>query len=200
MDPIVNHLGRLCSDHNPIFMCHKLASSPRNIPFRFEEMWIQHPTFLDQVNLIWRATIHGNPQFVLHQLLKLLRQHLKSWNKNTFGDLTHNIKAAKLHLQNLQLTGADDLETKSNLHNLLHAQEIHWHQMSRIKWLYEGDRNMKFFHLSAKARTSINSIDKIDFEGITWMTYQNQGKCSLFLLSSIPTLCQPTLSLLLFLQ
>lgn len=54
---------------------------------------------------------------------------------------------------------------KASLHNTLRAQEKHWKQKSRIKWLAEGDRNTKFFHLISKIRGSSNSIDKISVNG-----------------------------------
>lgn len=50
---------------------------------------------------------------------------------------------------------------RANLHNLLQAEEMHWEQKSRIKWLAEGNRNTKFFHLYAKLRGCHNTIDRI---------------------------------------
>lgn len=52
---------------------------------------------------------------------------------------------------------------KSVLHNLLPAEEAHRRKKSRIKWLAEGSRNTKFFHLSAKICGCANSIDCISY-------------------------------------
>ena len=34
---------------------------------------------------------------------------------------------------------------KSNLHNWLNAELVHWKQRAKIKWLQDGDRNTTFF-------------------------------------------------------
>ena len=36
--------------------------------------------------------------------------------------------------------------------------------MAKVKWLQDGDRNTKFFHLSAKSKGICNRIDKINVE------------------------------------
>ncbi|XXG59627.1 hypothetical protein AAC387_Pa04g1678 [Persea americana] len=51
------------------------------------------------------------------------------------------------------------------LHDGLQAQKIHWKQSSRIPWLNEGNKNTKFFHQSAKVRSSFNSINHISVDG-----------------------------------
>lgn len=58
------------------------------------------------------------------------------------------------------------LSAKSCLHEALQAQEIHWKQRSRITWLKEGDQNTKFFHQSAKARSSFNKTSHITIDGM----------------------------------
>ncbi|XXG69617.1 hypothetical protein AAC387_Pa06g2432 [Persea americana] len=57
------------------------------------------------------------------------------------------------------------LSAKSELHEALSAQEIHWKQRSRINWLKRGEPNTKFFHQSAKARSTFNSIHHIFVNG-----------------------------------
>ena len=41
------------------------------------------------------------------------------------------------------------------------ADEQVWQQKSRVKWLKEGDRNTKFFHLMVSYRRKVNTIDKL---------------------------------------
>eukprot|EP00268_Persea_americana_P007340 TRINITY_DN12726_c0_g1_i4.p1 TRINITY_DN12726_c0_g1~~TRINITY_DN12726_c0_g1_i4.p1 ORF type:complete len:100 (-),score=20.69 TRINITY_DN12726_c0_g1_i4:291-590(-) len=54
---------------------------------------------------------------------------------------------------------------KASLHNWLNAESTHWKQRAKIEWLHEGDRNTKFFHISAKAKGIRNRIDKIKVDG-----------------------------------
>ncbi|XXG76900.1 hypothetical protein AAC387_Pa08g1163 [Persea americana] len=112
---------------------------------------------------VMQAGLH-NTQFAGNRL----------WSKSTYGNLTQNIKAAEekvLHCQLLLDSDLSDLSrdtlqsAKSELHESLSAQEIHWKQRFRINWLKESDQNTKFFHLSAKARSSFNSIHQISVNG-----------------------------------
>ncbi|OMO55420.1 hypothetical protein COLO4_36005 [Corchorus olitorius] len=45
------------------------------------------------------------------------------------------------------------------------AEEQAWRQKSRFKWLKEGDRNTRFFHLVASVRNRVNSIKCLEFNG-----------------------------------
>ena len=54
---------------------------------------------------------------------------------------------------------------KAFLHNWLNAESTHWKQRVKVKWLQEGDKNTKFFHILAKAKGIRNRIDKIKVEG-----------------------------------
>lgn len=47
-----------------------------------------------------------------------------------------------------------DTETRllDELHTLWLREELHWKQYSCVQWLWKGDRNTHFFHLSAIQR------------------------------------------------
>lgn len=133
-------------------------------------MWLSHPSFLDQVKSAWSVPIKDNPQFILFQKLKALRQGLRMWKKEVFGNLQQNIKLAEdkfLCLQTAMDTSSADFIldyltlAKAEMQNLLQAEELHWKQKSRIKWLTEGNRNTRFFHLSTKIKGNLNTIDRI---------------------------------------
>lgn len=51
------------------------------------------------------------------------------------------------------------------LHNWLLVESAHWKQKAKISWLEDGDRNTRFFHLSAKSRSLCNQIDGITVGG-----------------------------------
>ena len=54
---------------------------------------------------------------------------------------------------------------KKTLWTLYRVEEWSCLQKSRLKWLQEGDRNTKFFHLSALSRRCGNFIDKFVVQG-----------------------------------
>ncbi|KAL1095180.1 hypothetical protein V6Z11_D06G138700 [Gossypium hirsutum] len=49
-------------------------------------------------------------------------------------------------------------------------EEIYWAQRSRIRWLKEGNRNTRFFHVSATRRSKKNRIDRIVDDNGNWVT------------------------------
>ena len=56
---------------------------------------------------------------------------------------------------------------KGNLWALYREEERAWLQKSRLKWLQQGDRNRKFFHLMASSRRRGNYINKLVDNGST---------------------------------
>lgn len=108
--------------------------------------------------------------------LKLSDKALECAKKEVFGNLQQNIKLAEdkiLCLQTAMETSSaysilDYLTlAKAEMHNLLQAEELHWKQKSRIKWLTEGNRNTRFFHLSTKIKGNFNTIDRITVRNTT---------------------------------
>jgi len=86
--------------------------------------------------------------FILSQKLKMLKEALKLWNKNTFGDVHSQVTLAYKDLDEIQLkidtNGCTDILL--NLENALNQEEIFWHEKSKVKWHCEGDRNTTYFH------------------------------------------------------
>ena len=173
-DPMEHHLPRIASDHSPILLSHNKSSALKNIPLKFEAVWLSHASFSKVVEDSWAIPCSGTPQFILAQKLKNLKFHLKVWNKEVFGRLKVNISGAEHKVMDLQ-TAFDnnpcdpillDLNSaKSDLHNWLKAESDHWKQRAKISWLQDGDRNTTFFHLSAKSRGISNRIDNISEGG-----------------------------------
>ncbi|XXG58673.1 hypothetical protein AAC387_Pa04g0926 [Persea americana] len=58
--------------------------------------------FLNLVASNWNSELTGNSQFALAQNLKSLKQFLKSWNKNVFGDLRLQVLSAEKKVLELQ--------------------------------------------------------------------------------------------------
>ncbi|KAK2649626.1 hypothetical protein Ddye_017115 [Dipteronia dyeriana] len=54
----------------------------------------------------------------------------------------------------------------ADLWKALRVKEQDWKQKSRIQWLLEGNKNMRFFHHASNARRRINHIGELMIDGI----------------------------------
>jgi hypothetical protein len=90
-------LPRLYSDHFPILLdCSDTTRRKR--PFKFENMWLKADGFVGLVKQWWDSySFQGTPSFVIACKLKALKQHLKIWNEEVFGNVERNkIKLLKV--------------------------------------------------------------------------------------------------------
>ncbi|XXG67241.1 hypothetical protein AAC387_Pa06g0633 [Persea americana] len=193
-DPVLSHINGLSSDHCLILLSHRAPVQVKRAPFKFEAMWLNHSSFLEVFNQAWQIPVSGNPPFILHQKLKALKKCLKKWNVEVFGRLNSNIQAAEEDLflcqQSFDSNPTDSsanllISAKAKLHNLLKAEEIHWIQKSRIKWLREGDRNTRFCHISAKTRSKAKQIDCIVENGSTLVDHEQVQQAAVRYFSSL---------------
>lgn len=47
-----------------------------------------------------------------------------------------------------------------------------WHQRSRTKWLVDGDKNTKFYHMQIVSRRKRNKIQMLKIENGDWISDQ----------------------------
>ena len=87
-------LPRPTSDHFPVLL--KEGSWRRGpAPFRFETMWFKVEGFKDLIrSWWWGIKVSGSTSFRLSAKLKELKQKLKVWNMEEFGNLESNKEAA----------------------------------------------------------------------------------------------------------
>ncbi|KAK3193450.1 hypothetical protein Dsin_024760 [Dipteronia sinensis] len=148
--------------------------SPR--PFRFQSMWLDHPDFMALVHCIWSSSFMGKPPQVVINKLKRLKNALKTWNWEVFGDINSNIigKLAELQFIQLQMSNlgfSEDLFlAESRVHHklvvLLRRHESFYHDRSRVKWLKDGDRNSSFFHASIGRRQYMNALSSLSINRV----------------------------------
>ncbi|KAF9595957.1 hypothetical protein IFM89_006703 [Coptis chinensis] len=74
---------------------------PKNIPFKFFNMWCTHPNFKEVVLDSWQTPIMGHSIFILTQKLKRLKGVLKKWNKDTFGNIKFKVEAETKKLEHM---------------------------------------------------------------------------------------------------
>lgn len=158
----VFHLEKVQSDHCLIKLCfenNREFHPPR--PFRFQPMWLSHPTFPGVVREAW-----NNPPS-LQQALSDFTIKANSWNQNQFGNLFHRKKRILARLKGIQESLSIspcpflvDLEGKLRMEyaEVANLEEEFWALKARILWLVEGDRNTSFYHTSALVRRRRNRI------------------------------------------
>eukprot|EP00253_Pinus_taeda_P012543 PITA_12543 len=164
------------SDHWPIQMEIKGIGTPRNKPFRFENMWLSHLDFINNIEKWWveDLQIQGSSMFLLHKRLKHIKQKLKEWNQKQFGNIFASKKTVEIKIlelnQALIKNGFDkDINDQAEKYHqewerLCKQEEIFWKQKSRVLWLKEGEHNTKLFHISTIANRTHNRISSIKDE------------------------------------
>eukprot|EP00253_Pinus_taeda_P032477 PITA_32477 len=77
------------SDHWPIQLEIKGMGILRNRPFKFENIWLSHLDFFNNIKEWWLEDlqIQGIRMFLLHKRLKHIKLRLKDFNKNEFGNI-----------------------------------------------------------------------------------------------------------------
>ncbi|KAI3474575.1 hypothetical protein Pfo_029577 [Paulownia fortunei] len=158
----VSHLPRIWSDHAPLLisLSMNLAKSPPS--FRSLRMWTRHHSFWETVKTLWQQPTDTEGMKNLQQKLYRLKQLLRWWNKNVFGDIFENIKKLNKNDTNL-------IELKRCtvvLTQVLTVEKDYWRQKVACRWVDEGERNTKFFHSLVKKKRSKSRVHSITHEGI----------------------------------
>lgn len=161
---IVHHLEKLHSDHRPITL--SLGGIVLNHAlFTFQKGWTTHPLFHDFVASNWPGSLHPNPLINFGMKLKTLRNALRHWNWNVFGNLETKLRHSKMNIDRLEselqrgwnnniadelATLKGEFEATNNLYlDLLKAK-------AKLAWVSDGDRNSKFFHTAIRVRRRHN--------------------------------------------
>ena len=120
----------------------------------------------------------GSPSFVLAQKLKALKEDLKKWNKEEFGDLAFRKKCLLTELMGLDakedlqgLSNEEDShrsQVKRDIAALATLEETFLRQKSRALYVKEGDNNTRFFHRLANSHRSTNHIRSIEVDVVLY--------------------------------
>jgi len=87
-------LTKVRSDHYPLLLEFMSLDIQFASTFKFLKMWVEHPDCINIVKQCWNNPIVGCPMYVLSQKLKVLKENLKSWNKNSLGNIHNRVSMA----------------------------------------------------------------------------------------------------------
>lgn len=135
-------LTRNQSDHFPLLLDFKNGSSLIHSSFIFQSMWIDHVDCGSLIEEVWAKPVLGCHMFVLAQKLRNLKDELRIWNKNIFGNVHHKVIIAQESLDSIQKQTSEvdysnslhDLELKAqvDLNQALHFQERFWREKASL--------------------------------------------------------------------
>lgn len=150
----VVHLPKFRSDHCPVLVKLQptISNTRINPPFRFQAMWMHHAEYADFVKQSWK-----NSGTSLLNTTSIIATELNDWNKNVFGNIFKQKRRLLAGLGGVQrcrcqkdnnYLGLLESDLIKQYEDFRDKEALLWKQKSREKWVQDGDRNTKFFHLT----------------------------------------------------
>ncbi|KAL5583298.1 hypothetical protein UlMin_015740 [Ulmus minor] len=176
--------SRTCSDHMPLI----LDTSPVSwgpTPFRLENMWLGHSSFRQECEKWWREIeVEGWESYKIMEKLRALKEYIKVWNKEIFGDtriikkeVVDKIDEIDKKEENRQL-GDGERELRVRLRNQLEEitfkEMVAWRQKMKFRWIKEWDYNSAMFHRMVSYWRNKNVINRIIREDELVLTDQRE--------------------------
>ncbi|KAL4310177.1 hypothetical protein GQ457_01G054770 [Hibiscus cannabinus] len=156
-------LPRGLSDHNPIFLNEEQSFLGKR-PFKWFSHWADDRDFVAMVETVMQQQSNRN----LPSALRKVKEAAKCWVVDKQSKDVDNVVHLEKRISDLEsslIVGGCNEAVSSELKSLKSAlwskhrkEEREWLQKSRIRWFNEGDKNTKFFHLTASMRRAKNQI------------------------------------------
>lgn len=107
------------SDHCPIVIDYfKVPRFSGGRPFKFLNMFVEHPNFLSKIHSTQQSEKYCNPMFLAWRKLIVVKSTMKALHRDHFTHTDHRIVAARDHLKEVQQAMKFD-----HLNARLHEQE-----------------------------------------------------------------------------
>ncbi|GAU43826.1 hypothetical protein TSUD_399190 [Trifolium subterraneum] len=162
------------SDHHPILIVP--FEVPRfKVPrqFKFESAWIIEDSYFDMLHKTW------NHNDIMEKNLFHLQDLIKTWKEATIDQVIYKKKEIMARLNGIQRSlhrGSNGgaftrLEKKlqDELRVIVNKEELMWFQRSRAKWLTDGDRDTRYYHIKTISRRRKNNIVMLKDEQGQWV-------------------------------
>ncbi|KAE8673291.1 RNA helicase family protein isoform 2 [Hibiscus syriacus] len=168
-------LPKSLSDHNPILLNEDLKNwGPK--PFRFFNYLLEEDGFNGVVQNAVYDLKRENARRGMPSILQGTKKAIKMWpNGNNMGiskqisELENRINDLELKSQGRGISAQEWgqlLSWRNDLWSLHGKEESIWFQKSCLKWIKEGDRNTRFYHICALNRNRTNAISSLKVAGI----------------------------------
>lgn len=122
----VSTLTKLKSDHFPLILNFKNQNFQFSSSFKFMKMWNEHPDCENVIKQVWKSSVVGCLMFILSQKLKMLKDKLKVWNKDVFGDVHSQVSNAYKIVDEIQ----EKIDAQGHSDSLMEQEN----KMLRLTW------------------------------------------------------------------
>ncbi|KAI3985539.1 hypothetical protein MKX01_004369 [Papaver californicum] len=172
------HLIDHGSDHRPIMLKTDLEAYNKHKQFRFQNGWLKESSCKPLIKESWSQPARGSPAYQLAAKQNRLRNDLKIWNRQNFGNMDRNIIDIEHRLVDLSGMNRSNHQQVHDLHvelqKWLDRKRDYWIQHSRDERLRDTDTNTKYFHSMANYRKKINNIDSLRGVNGSWILGKEQ--------------------------
>lgn len=128
---------RIGSNHFAICLMAEPKNGPqRRFPFRFEKMWLSHQNLSSSMKDWWNVQVDGSAMFWVAKNLRHVKERVKKWNREIFGDIFVQKSAIQEELvlihDKVQNEGylndifSKESEVLPKYHNIITREETFW--------------------------------------------------------------------------